>query len=231
MTYENMVRGVFISRPNRFIALCETPEGVCRCHVKNTGRCRELLLPGTPVWLQHHEQAARKTAYSLIQVEKAGRLVNMDSQAPNKIFREGLENGAIRLPGMEGPLSLIRPETVFGDSRFDFYLESGDQKAFVEVKGVTLEEEGTARFPDAPTERGVKHLRGLMEARRQGYFAYAVFIIQMEGTLWLEPNDRTHPQFGDALRQAAKAGVVPLAWGCEVSPGAVWARAQVPVWL
>lgn len=231
MTYENMVRGRFLSRPNRFIALCEVQGRQERCHVKNTGRCRELLLPGTEVWLQHHDNPGRKTAYSLIQAEKGGRLVNLDSQAPNHIFKEGLLNGVITLPGMEGPFDRIRPETIFEDSRFDFYLEAGSRRAFVEVKGVTLEEDGVARFPDAPTERGVKHLRGLARARQQGYLAYAVFIVQMEGVRLLCPNDRTHPQFGQALRQGAEEGVTPLAWSCRVEPGRVEALVPVRVCL
>lgn len=231
MTYKNMVPGSFLERPNRFIAVCEVAGRREYCHVKNTGRCRELLLPGAGVWLQHHSDPKRKTAYSLIQVEKAGRLVNLDSQAPNRIFREGLEEGLAVLPGLDGPLTLVRPETVFEDSRFDFYLETAAARAFVEVKGVTLEEGGTARFPDAPTERGVKHLKGLTLARQRGYLAYAVFIIQMEGVSRLEPNDRTHPRFGEALRQAKREGVIPLAWDCTVSPGSVELRAPVPVCL
>ena len=218
--------GQFISRPNRFIAEVKLnqSEEITRVHVKNTGRCRELLQPGSTVYLEDFtcRMGTRKMAYSLIGVEKMlpdGQtlMVNMDSQAPNKVTAEALASGKIILPGM-GKLTEIRGEKTYGDSRFDFYVEDEDgRKGFIEVKGVTLEEDGLVRFPDAPTERGVKHLHELMKARAEGYMAYALFIVQMEGMHLFMPNDDTHPAFGDALRDAAAADVEILAYQCHVT--------------
>lgn len=213
MKYPNVLPAVFVSRPNRFIAnvtIGGRPEAV---HVKNTGRCRELLVPGAAVWLTGSGNPARKTAYDLIAVQKGGRLVNMDAQAPNQVFREWAESGGF-VPG----LSLLRAERAHGDSRFDFYWEAGARRGFVEVKGVTLETGGGVFFPDAPTERGVKHLRGLTACLEEGYEAAVCFVIQMEDVAFFSPNDRTHPAFGQALRAAAAAGVRVLALDCRVAP-------------
>jgi len=218
MKYENMCKGNFIARPNRFIAEVELEGQIVRAHVKNTGRCRELLVPGAEVWLEDFEgrMGTRKMRYSLIGVKKGDVLINMDSQAPNKVCEEALLSGALRLPGM-GKLKEVRREKTFGSSRFDFYVEdAGGKGGWLEVKGVTLEEDGAARFPDAPTERGVKHIQELTAAVQQGYCAYVLFVIQMKGVNRFEPNDRTHRAFGDALREAAKEGVCVLARDCKV---------------
>lgn len=213
MIYENILPAVFVDRPNRFIAHVELNGRLEVCHVKNTGRCRELLIPGCRVYVQHQPSPTRKTAYDLIAVEKGERLLNMDANAPNRIFGEYVRAGRF-LRGW----SVIRPETTHGDSRFDFYLESPGHRLFAEVKGVTLEDDGVMRFPDAPTERGVKHLEGLARCVQEGYEAWAVFVIQTENVRWMEPNRRTHPAFADALRQAAQAGVHLLALDCHTEP-------------
>lgn len=212
MNYCHTTTGIFRSRPNRFLAQAEIGGKTELCHVKNTGRLGELLLPGTPVVLERHEPGKRKTKYSLIAVRKEGQWVNIDSQAPNAAAAEWLSGSPLGFP-----VTFLRREQKFGDSRFDFYLESEDgQKAFLEVKGVTLEENGIARFPDAPTERGVRHIRHLIEAREAGYLAYLLFVIQMKGVIAWEPNERTHPEFACAIREAAEAGVVILARDCRV---------------
>lgn len=213
MIYENILPAVFVDRPNRFIAHVELNGRLEVCHVKNTGRCRELLIPGCRVYVQHQSSPTRKTAYDLIAVEKGERLLNMDANAPNRVFNEYVRAGRF-LRGW----SVIRPETTHGDSRFDFYLESPGHRLFAEVKGVTLEDDGVMRFPDAPTERGVKHLEGLARCVQEGYEAWAVFVIQTEDVRWMEPNRRTHPAFADALRQAAQAGVHLLALDCHTEP-------------
>lgn len=226
MRYERVCRGRFLARPNRFIAHVELDGGVEVCHVKNTGRCRELLTPGAEVYLEQAANPARKTRYDLIAVDKNGLLINMDAQAPNKVFAEFAAAGRL-WPG----LTAIRPEFTWGDSRFDFRLEDGDGPIFVEVKGVTLEENGEARFPDAPTERGVKHLKGLRQVAEQGGRAAVFFVIQMEGVTHFRPNDATHPAFGQALREAARAGVEILAYDCTVTAESLSIRAPVPVML
>lgn len=233
MRYDAIVPGTFLARPNRFIARVETGGGTAVCHVKNTGRCRELLLPGSTVWLQDFgpEHSGRKTRYDLIAVEKkrpgGPLLVNLDAQAPNRVFAEWAAAGRFR-PG----LTLLRPETVREDSRFDFYYEAGDAaRGFVEVKGVTLEEGGHARFPDAPTPRGVRHLEGLIRAAGAGFSAHVCFVVQMEGMTSFSPNDATHPAFGEALRRAAAAGVEVLALGCAVTPETLEISYPVPVVL
>ena len=213
MIYENILPAVFVDRPNRFIAHVELNGRLEVCHVKNTGRCRELLIPGCRVYVQHQPSPTRKTAYDLIAVEKEERLLNMDANAPNRVFNEYVRAGRF-LRGW----SVIRPETTHGDSRFDFYLESPGHRLFAEVKGVTLEDDGVMRFPDAPTERGVKHLEGLARCVQEGYEAWAVFVIQTENVRWMEPNRRTHPAFADALRQAVQAGVHLLALDCHTEP-------------
>ena len=203
MKYENIIKGKFIERPNRFVAVVEVEGDLHRVHVKNTGRCRELLIPGkTVVYLEDHgEGTGRKTRYSLVKVEKNGRIINMDAQAPNKLFGEWVANG-----GFLPDITSFRSEYTFGVSRLDFCLETPEGLHLVEVKGVTLEENGVARFPDAPTERGVKHIRELQRAVESGLQATICFVVQMEGIHHVEPNDVTHPAFGEALRKAAACG-------------------------
>lgn len=226
MRYKNILPGLFISRPNRFIAMVEINGTPQRCHVKNTGRCKELLLPGARVFVQHVENPNRSTKYDLISVYKGETLVNMDSQAPNRVFGEWLAQGNLfPVP------ALIRPESRFGDSRLDFYAESAGEKYFIEVKGVTLEENGMARFPDAPTERGIRHLHALMDARAQGYTAVAAFVIQMKGVHLFGPNWHTHAAFGDALVKAKAQGVQVLALDCTVTTGGLAVDRAVPVSL
>ena len=220
-----MVSGVFRSRPNRFIAHVEIGGEMQVVHVKNTGRCRELLVPGCRVWCQRADNPARKTQYDLIAVEKGTRLINMDSQAPNRAAGEWLASGGL------GEIDNLRPETTHGDSRFDFSFTRAGNPCFLEVKGVTLEADGVCAFPDAPTQRGAKHLRGLAEAARQGYGAYVLFVIQMEDVKYLHPNDRTDPAFGTALREVAKQGVQVLAVQCRVTPESMEITEFVPVEL
>lgn len=212
MIYENMRPGIFRERPNRFIAHVEIDGQLETVHVKNTGRCRELLVPGAEVFCQHFDSTARKTQYDLICVRKGPYLINMDSQAPNAAVKEWLLSGGL------GPITDLRPETVHGDSRFDFSFQKDGKPCFLEVKGVTLEEQGICAFPDAPTQRGAKHLRGLQRAAQEGFGAYVLFVIQMKPVRFLHPNDATDPDFGSALRQAAAAGVRVLAVDCFVSP-------------
>lgn len=226
MRYDRVRPAVFRSRPNRFIAKVELDGAEETVHVKNTGRCRELLVPGRTVWLDEGTNPSRKTKYDLIAVDKDGLLVNMDAQAPNKVFAEWAGAGNL-VPG----LTLLRPEATWGKSRFDFYWEAGDRKGFVEVKGCTLEENGFCRFPDAPTERGVKHLHELTACLSEGYEAAVCFIIQMEGMKQFSPNDDTHPAFGQALRAAQAAGVRVLALGCAVTPDSLTVTHTVPVRL
>ena len=225
MHYSNVQPGRFQSRPNRFIAHVVIDGKTEICHVKNTGRCRELLVPGAKVWCAKAENPNRKTAYDLIAVEKGPYLVNMDSQAPNQAVGEWLRAGGL------GKAEVVLPEQRFHDSRFDFYLERDGKPMFLEVKGVTLEEDGVARFPDAPTERGVKHMEELMRCVEDGYDAYVCFVIQMKGVTRLEPNDRTHPAFGEALRRAAKAGVRVLAYDCLVKPDELKIDKEIEVCL
>ncbi len=225
MEYANICPARFLSRPNRFIARVELEGREETVHVKNTGRCRELLVPGARVWLERSGNPQRRTAYDLVAVEKGPRLINMDAQAPNKVFGEWAQSGGI--PG----LTLLRPETVWGSSRFDFYWESQAERGFVEVKGVTLEVDGAAYFPDAPTLRGVKHLRELITAQQQGCRAAVCFVIQMKDIDFFSPNDVTHPAFGQALREAAAAGVEVWAYDCAVTPGSLVLDAPVAVRL
>ena len=263
MRYEYIKEGRFLSRPNRFIAHVEIDGQDTICHVKNTGRCRELLTPGASVFLEYHPKAAmagRKTSYDLVAVRKGELLINMDSQAPNQAAWEWIHrvpfleaSGGVRTADStgsgryaadsadSGPRLVptdIRREVTHGDSRFDlaFLLKDPagklpDRPAFMEVKGVTLEEDRLALFPDAPTERGVKHLRGLIRAREEGFETYVLFLIQMKGIRAFSPNDRTHPAFGEALRDANKAGVHILALDCLVTPEGMTAGEPIPVRL
>ena len=226
MQYGKILPARFLSRPNRFVARVEAEGEELVCHVKNTGRCWELLVPGATVWLEESPNPSRKTKFDLIAVEKGDRLINMDAQAPNKVFGEWAAAGGFR----EG-LTLLRPETTYRSSRFDFYWESSKGRGFVEVKGVTLEEDGVVRFPDAPTLRGVKHLDELVKAREAGYEAAVCFVIQMENVRWFAPNDVTHPEFGQALRRAAQAGVEILAMDCAVTPQSLTMGKSVPIRL
>lgn len=254
-----------MQRPNRFVALCRVNGEDVKVHVKNTGRCRELLIPGCTVYLENFagRMGTRKLQYSLIAVEKVvveknvandvdvmGKtdvtkeadfhlpvgdsrsiLINMDSQAPNQVVEEALKNQTIVLPEI-GSLATVKREQIFANSRFDFYIADKDgREGYVEVKGVTLEEDGVVRFPDAPTERGRRHLEELITAKKQGYMVYAVFVVQMEKALWLEPNDSTHKAFGDTLRQAKKAGVYVLAYTCFVKPDVLEIAAPLEVRL
>ena len=225
MRYRPMVSGQFQARPNRFIAHVRIDGAVRVCHVKNTGRCKELLKPGVTVWCQPAADPARKTAYDLICVEKGARLINMDSQAPNAAAREWLAAGGL------GPVEDLRSEVRHGDSRFDFAFTLHGRPCFLEVKGVTLERDGVCAFPDAPTQRGAKHLRGLQQAVAEGYGAYVLFVIQMADVKYLHPNDDTDPEFSKALREAAAAGVTVLAMDCAVTPDSMALRLPVLVKL
>ena len=226
MQYQNISPAVFLERPNRFIArvLLDGQEVVC--HVKNTGRCRELLVPGSQVWVQHCPSPNRKTQWDLIAVCKGSRLINMDAAAPNAVFGEYLRSGGLGfLP------EWVKPELQKDDSRFDFGFGHDGAACYAEVKGVTLEENGIVRFPDAPTERGVRHLRGLIRCVEEGHPSWAVFIVQMEAVRWLEPNRATHPAFADALRDAAAAGVKLLALSCHVTEDSLTAAEEVEIRL
>lgn len=233
MRYREVRRAQFLSRPNRFIAKVLLDGEEITVHVKNTGRCKELLVSGTTVYLEPSDNPARKTPFDLVAVEKGDRLINMDSQAPNKLFAEWAKAGRFR-----PDLTLLRPETTWGSSRFDFYWEGAPKgdgefpvRGFVELKGCTLEEDGWTYFPDAPTERGVKHLGELLKARQAGYEAAVCFVIQMDRVSGFSPNDRTHPAFGEALRKAAAGGVEVLALDCTVIPGEVLIKDPVPIRL
>ncbi len=226
MRYHKIEEAVFISRPNRFIANILIHGSTELCHVKNTGRCGELLIPGTTIYVEVHSDSKRKTRFSLIAVKKGERLINMDSQAPNKVVKEWLlEQEPF------GKLTLLKPESVFGESRFDFYMEKEERRIFMEVKGATLEENGIVRFPDAPTERGIKHIMELVEAKKQGYEAYLMFVIQMKHVRYLKPNDVTHKAFGEALRLAKDVGVELLAYDCRVEPDGLWIDKEIEIRL
>lgn len=226
MKYKNIVEGKFAARPNRFIAHVEINGQTEICHVKNTGRCRELLIEGSRVFLEKSDNPHRKTKYDLISVYKGDMLVNMDSQVPNKAVGEWLASG-----GLFEDITVIKPEKTYGNSRFDFYVEEADRRIFMEVKGVTLEHDGIARFPDAPTERGVKHLRELKACIEDGYEAYVVFVIQMKGIELFMPNIETHREFAEVLKEAQEAGVRVLAYDCDVTEDSIKISSPVPVKL
>lgn len=231
MRYEKVCNGTFIERPNRFIAKVLIDGKEETVHVKNTGRCRELLVPGAEVYMEDFEgrMGKRKLRYSLIAVKKGNLLINMDSQAPNYVVEEALTDGRIKPPGM-GKLTCIKREKTFGDSRYDFYLEDEEgRKGWMEVKGVTLEDNGICRFPDAPTQRGKKHINGLAKAVEMGYTCQVVFVIQMNGMKSFEPNDATDQDFGDALREASSCGVSVLAYDCTVEPDSLQINSQIKV--
>lgn len=225
MTYENMCPGVFRARPNRFIAHIELDGSEEVCHVKNTGRCRELLVPGAQVWCQESQNPNRKTKYDLICVRKGERLINMDSQAPNAAAKEWLLGGGF------GEVSDVRSEYTHGDSRFDLTFFKDGTQYLMEVKGVTLENGGICAFPDAPTQRGAKHLRGLAAAAAEGFGACVLFVIQMADVEYLHPNDKTDPAFGAALREAAKRGVRVMAVECQVTENTMTIGKEIEVRL
>lgn len=224
--YDNIVSGKFISRPNRFIAIVEIDGAEHTCHVKNTGRCRELLVPGASVFLEEASNPNRKTKYDLISVYKNRNLINIDSQAPNRVFNEWLNE-----KNLFNKIKLIKPETKYGNSRFDFYIEADGKKIFVETKGVTLEENGIAMFPDAPTERGRKHLNELSDSVKNGYDAYVAFIIQMSGVKLFKPNIKTDLNFADDLRKASESGVKIIALDCMVKENGLKINDYIPVLL
>ncbi|MDD3765659.1 MAG: DNA/RNA nuclease SfsA [Eubacteriales bacterium] len=226
MIYENILAAKFLSRPNRFVANIEIDGEKHVCHVKNTGRCRELLIPGADIFVQKSENPARKTKFDLISVYKGERLVNIDSQIPNKVFEEWIRDG-----NLYNSISSIRPECKYGSSRFDFYIEADGKQTYVEVKGVTLELGKVAMFPDAPTERGVKHINELKNAVSEGYSALIVFIIQMENVKYFTPNVKTHKAFADALKDAYMHGVKVLALDCQVTANSIVALNEVEVRL
>lgn len=223
MRYGNIVKGKFISRPNRFVAYAEIDGKTEKCHVKNTGRCAELLTEGCDIWLERASNPERKTRFDLVTVRKGERLINMDSYAPNIAAAEFLPG---LFPGAE-----IISERIHGNSRFDFYIKDKSKEIFLEVKGVTLENNGIVSFPDAPTVRGVKHLNGLIKCREEGYGAYLLFVIQMRGVKYFLPNDRTHPLFGETLRSAKENGVELLAYDCMVAPDSMEIRSPVEIRL
>lgn len=224
--YDNIVSGKFISRPNRFIAIVEIDGAEHTCHVKNTGRCRELLVPGASVFLEEASNPNRKTKYDLISVYKNRNLINIDSQAPNRVFNEWLNE-----KNLFNKIKLIKPETKYGNSRFDFYIEADGKKIFVETKGVTLEENGIAMFPDAPTERGRKHLNELSDSVKNGYDAYVAFIIQMSGVKLFKPNIKTDLNFADDLKKASESGVKIIALDCMVTENSLKINDYIPLLL
>ena len=226
MKYDNIERAVFRSRPNRFIAQVDLQGHTETVHVKNTGRCKELLVPGAEVILEKSANPARKTRYDLICVNKSGRWINMDSQVPNKAAVEWIRKG-----GLFPEEVTVKQEKTYGNSRFDIYVESEQRKAFVEVKGVTLEDHNIARFPDAPTERGVKHVEELIRCMKDGYEAYLLFVIQMKGITLFEPNWNTQPAFGEVLQRAQKAGVNLIARDCLVTEDTIEIQDPVEIYI
>ena len=224
MKYDRIANAIFLDRPNRFIAHVELDGHIETVHVKNTGRCQELLLPGAKVILEESSNPARKTKYDLICVNKAGRWINMDSQIPNRAAKEWISAGGL----FPEPVA-VQTEKTYGNSRFDLYVESSVRKAFIEVKGVTLEEQNVARFPDAPTLRGVKHVEELIRCMEDGYEAYLLFVIQMKGIVRFEPNWNTHHEFGETLRKAKSAGVNILAYDCHIEKNLIEIEDPVPI--
>ncbi len=224
MVYKNILPGKFISRPNRFIANIEIDEKTEVCHIKNTGRCKELLIPGADVFVQESDNKERKTRFDLISVYKGKELINIDSQAPNKVFGEWAKKS-----GFFGKIDYIKAEYTYKSSRFDFYIETEKKKILVEVKGVTLEDKGIVSFPDAPTERGIKHINELLSAKDEGFESYVFFIIQLEKCRYFTPNREKHPEFADALEYASKNGVKVYALNCEVSENSLDALGFIDV--
>lgn len=222
MKYNNIVNGTFVDRPNRFIANCEVDGEVRTCHVKNTGRCRELLVKGATVYLQKSDNPNRKTLYDLIAVQKGNRLINMDSQVVNAVCIE-------YLPQMFKDIVLVKPECKYGNSRFDIYLETKTDKIFVECKGVTLENNGIVLFPDAPTERGTKHINELIKAVSEGYKAYLIFVVQTDNVNYFTPNKETDLNFADALKEAKEKGVNIKAFTSKITPDSIMIEEEIEV--
>ncbi|MBD5105805.1 MAG: DNA/RNA nuclease SfsA [Lachnospiraceae bacterium] len=230
MEYKRIVAGRFVERPNRFIAHVDINGKIEVCHVKNTGRCKELLIEGCRVYLEESDNPDRKTKYDLVAVEKGSLLINMDSNAPNQAVKEWLKDSKCGLFCGEEEL-FVKPECKYGKSRFDFYIEAGSRKIFMEVKGVTLEEQGVVKFPDAPSERAVKHLEELILAMKDGYEAYVMFVVQMKGVDYFKPNATTHPEFAAVLKKAAEKGVNVLAYDCQVTENSMKIDKPVKVCL
>ncbi len=224
MKYNNILKGEFAGRPNRFIANVLIDNQIEVCHVKNTGRCKELLVKGAIVYLQKSDNLSRKTKYDLIAVQKGDRLINMDSQIVNYVALE-------YLPNIFNNIKLVKPECKYGNSRFDIYVETDTDKIFIEVKGVTLENDGVVSFPDAPTERGIKHLKELQNAVTEGYKAYVMFVVQMSDVKYFEPNHITHPEFEEELKNAIEKGVISLAFDCAVTPDSIEIRKPILIKL
>ncbi len=230
MIYNNIVKAVFKNRPNRFIAECSIDNENIIVHVKNTCRCRELLIKDTEVYLEYFSESSRKTKYDLITVNKNGRLINMDSSAPNKAVYEALHNGK-NILNIDEPLTFIKMEQKYKTSRFDIYAETSDNKIFIEIKGVTLEENNIVMFPDAPTKRGVKHIMELIDARENGFDTYIIFVIQMQNPEYFTPNYKTHEEFGKALQYAESKGIKILAYDCIVTENSINLNNQINIKL
>ncbi len=231
MKYNKVIKAKFIERPNRFIAYCKIGNEVEKVHVKNTGRCRELLIPDCTVYLEEGNNPNRKTKYSLIAVQKGSRFINMDSQVPNKVVYEALENKEILLPHLDEDIEFIKAEKTYESSRFDIYLETRNKKIFIEIKGVTLEQDNIVSFPDAKTERGVKHIKELIKAKSDGYESYIIFVIQMSDVEYFTPNKKMHLELADALQEASNNGVNILAYDCNVTPDSIKIKDSVKVIL
>lgn len=226
MKYKNITIGEFIERPNRFIAKVHIDGVVHTVHVKNTGRCKEILVPGATVYLEKSDNPDRKTVYDLVSAKKGERIINMDSQLPNYLVEEWLKK-----QNVIKDISFIKREKTYGKSRFDFYIEAGDRKIFMEVKGVTLENDNIVSFPDAPTERGVKHINELIEAQNEGYEAYIFFVVQMKDVDYFTPASDKHKEFADALKHAFDKGVNIIAYDCQVNEDEVCICDEVKVVL
>ena len=231
MKYNNIIEAKFIERPNRFIAYCDINGEIEKVHVKNTGRCKELLVKGSTVYLEESDNPNRKTKYSLISVIKNNRLINMDSQVTNKMVYESIKDKSLILPGFDEEITLIKPEKTYGNSRFDIYLEGKTKKAFIEIKGCTLEIDNVVKFPDAKTERGVKHVKELIHAKEDGYLAYIIIVIQMEDVLYFTPNIEKHKEFADVLKEAEEKGVKVLAYDSIVDIDSIKLNKPVKVIL
>ena len=231
MKYNKVVQAKFIERPNRFVAYCIVNNEIEKIHVKNTGRCKELLTPNCTVYLEESNNPNRKTKYSLIAVQKGERLINMDSQVPNKVVYEALLNKQIVLPGLYEDIEIIKPEQTYENSRFDIYLETKNKKVFIEVKGVTLEQDNIVSFPDAKTERGVKHVNELIKAKKEGYECYVIFVIQMSDVEYFTPNRKMHKELADALKEASECGINILAYDCNVTSDSIKIKDSVKVIL
>ncbi len=228
MRYRHLEKAVFLERKNRFVAEVELNGSPVAVHVPNTGRCRELFVPGAAAYVQRSENTARKYPYTLCAVEKGGMLVHIDSAGANRLAEEALQSGALR--GLED-ISAVEREKTFSKSRFDFRFQKGKQTCFMEVKGVTLEENGVAMFPDAPTERGARHLAELIKAKEEGYGAYALFVVQMKGPRLFRPHVERDPAFARNLVLAAKAGVIVMAYDTDVTVDEIRLSSEIPVLL